>query len=92
MAEEAERATKAQLAVALARGTSIRSWGRASDVPYVIAQRWSKDPQVRKMAQDLRRRALDRAVGKVAMRSTLDPWTSPDQLDRGGEATRTEVR
>ena len=38
-------------------------------MPCVTAYRWSKDPSVRKMAQELRRRALDRAVGQVAMRS-----------------------
>jgi hypothetical protein len=70
MSEEPQRGTKAQLALALAHGKSIRSWARASNVPRVTAQRWSKDREVRKMADYIRRRALDRAVGQIATRST----------------------
>lgn len=69
MSEEPERGTKEQLAYAVARGRSVRSWARSANVPCVTAQRWSKDPEVRKMAEELRRRALDGAVGHVAMRS-----------------------
>jgi hypothetical protein len=70
MTEEPESGTKEQLALAVACGSSVRSWARRANVPRVTAQRWSKDPEVRKMAEELRRRALDRAVGKVTMRST----------------------
>ena len=70
MSEEPENGTKEQLAHAVARGKSVRSWARSANVPYVTAQRWSKDPEVRKIVEELRRRALDAAVGHVAMRST----------------------
>ncbi len=71
MSEEPEEATKDQLAFAIARGKSVSSWARAVKVPRVTAQRWSKDPQVLKLAQEIRRRAIDRAVGQMSMRS---PW------------------
>ncbi len=52
------------------RGASQFVRGRQSaNVPYVTAQRWSKDPEVRKLAEELRRRVLDGAVGHVAMLS-----------------------
>jgi hypothetical protein len=70
MSEELEAATKDQLALAIARGKSVRSWARASNVPRATAHRWSNDPQVRKMAQEIRRRAIDRAVGQMTMRTT----------------------
>jgi hypothetical protein len=71
MSEEPEEATKDQLAFAIARGKSVRSWARDSKVPRATAHRWSNDPQVRKMAQAIRRRAIDRAVGQMSMRT---PW------------------
>jgi hypothetical protein len=70
MSEELERGTKEQLALAVARGKSIRSWARSANVPLVTAYRWSKEPEVRKMAEAIRRRALDGAIGNVAMRSS----------------------
>jgi hypothetical protein len=69
MSEEPQKATKVQLAFALAQGSSIRAWARAHQVPPRTAQRWSKDPKVRKTVEEFRRRTLDRAVGMMTSRS-----------------------
>ena len=54
----------------LAQGASIPKWARANGVPKRTAYRWSEDPKVRAAANKCRRRALDRAVGRMAKRAT----------------------
>jgi hypothetical protein len=67
--EPVERGTKLQLAIALAQGGSIRGWARAHNVPRNTAQRWSKEPEVRKGVAACRRRMIDRAVGQMVKRA-----------------------
>jgi hypothetical protein len=71
MQEDPKIGTKSQLAISIAQGISVRKWALASNVPPATAYRWSKEPQVRKMAEACRRRFLDRAVGMMVQRG---PW------------------
>ena len=41
-------------------------WSRKNDVPDRTAYRWSTEPKVRAKIKPYRRRALDRAVGRLA--------------------------
>ena len=63
MSEEPRERNKLDLAIALARGTSISAWARANDVAKETARRWSREPEVRAEIEAFRRRAIDRAVG-----------------------------
>jgi hypothetical protein len=62
-----------QLALAIARGTSVTLWSRANQVPRRTAFRWASDPKVRDVVETCRRRARDRAIGRMARRAT---WAS----------------
>jgi hypothetical protein len=57
---------KANLALAIARGESAAAWAREHEVPARTARRWAKDPKVRTAIEAWRRRALNRAVGRMA--------------------------
>jgi len=52
-----------QLALAIAQGKSVPLWASQNDVPRATAYRWAKDPDVRRQADDWRRRSVDRALG-----------------------------
>jgi hypothetical protein len=52
-----------QLAIAIARGKSVPAWARQNDVPRTTAYRWARDPDVRRLADDCRRRSVERALG-----------------------------
>ena len=66
MSGEARKSGKAQLALALARGVPIAKWARASGVPVPTAFRWAREPEVRKVVEDHRRRTIDEAVGEMS--------------------------
>ena len=56
---------KSRLAGAMARGGSIAAWARQNEVPLRTATRWASDPKVRSAVESWRRRALDRAIGRM---------------------------
>ncbi len=66
MQEDVRKNQKTQLALAIARGESITAWARRNEVPLRSAFRWAKDPKLRGAVEALRRRALDRAIGRMA--------------------------
>jgi hypothetical protein len=72
MAEEEElpKNPKTSLAIAIAQGTSVALWALANNVPRRTAYRWASGPKVRAAVEAYRRRAVDRAVGKMARRVT----------------------
>ncbi len=61
---------KAQLALAIANGSSVSAWARDNDVPRRTAYRWSREPKVLAAVESYRRRAVDRAIGRMARRVT----------------------
>ncbi len=66
MSEESPPDRKIQLAVAVAQGVSLKKWAEANNVPKSTAYRWAEEPEVKACAADIRRRALDRAVGQLS--------------------------
>ncbi len=65
MSDEVRPCKKTRLALAMARGESIAAWARHNQVPRSTAFRWAKDPELRRTVEALRRRALDRAIGRM---------------------------
>jgi len=55
-------------------------------MPKRTAYRWASEPRVRAWVQDWRRRAVDRAVGQMAMHST---WAA-DRIVKLGESAESE--
>ncbi len=64
--EEIPLSKQDQLAVAIAQGKSVTAWASQNEVSRATAYRWANDPDVRRQAEDWRRRALDRALGWMA--------------------------
>ena len=64
--EEPRERKKLELAVALAKGSSISAWARANNVPRQTARRWAHEPEVRTEIEAYRRGVIDRAVGLLA--------------------------
>jgi hypothetical protein len=62
---ENSQSRKKLLALAIARGTSIAAWAHKNNVPKQTANRWASEPRVRATAESCRRRALDRAIGRM---------------------------
>ncbi len=89
MTEEPSREKKAQLALAIARGASITAWARANQVPVPTASKWASEPQVRGSLESCRRRALDRAIGRMARRAT---WVAGQIAKLGRDAQSESVR
>ncbi len=65
MQEESLKNKKTRLALAIARGQSISAWSRQNEVPLRTAFRWASDPKVRGAVEACRRRALNRAIGRM---------------------------
>jgi hypothetical protein len=69
MSEEFPESKKTGLAVAIAQGNSVRAWARQNKVAKSTANYWAGQPEVRRLVETLRRRSLDRAVGRMASRA-----------------------
>jgi len=80
---------KTQLALAIAQGASVSAWARANQVSVRTAFRWASDPKVRAAAESCRRRAVDRAIGRMAMRTT---WAADQIAKLGGSASSDSVK
>jgi hypothetical protein len=69
MLEEVPEDKKIGLAAAIAQGKSVRAWARQNEVPSSTAHYWAGQPELRRMVETLRRRSIDRAVGRLACRA-----------------------
>ena len=70
MTGESTYSQKMMLAVAIAGGTPVARWARDNEVPERTAYHWAAQPDVRSEVESIRRRAIDRAVGRMARRMT----------------------
>jgi hypothetical protein len=64
--ENLPKRNKAELILAIAAGIAVADWARQNKVPRRTAFRWAGEPKVRARVEAQRRRALDRAVGKMS--------------------------
>jgi hypothetical protein len=89
MTEEPRKATKTQLAFALAQGISAAKWARSNEVPRNTAYMWAKEPMVRKAVDACRRRTLDLAIGRMNKHTT---WAAAGIVTVAREAESDTVR
>jgi hypothetical protein len=66
MQDDVCKGQKCQLALAIAQGDTVAGWARRNNVPRRTAFRWAKEPSVRLAVESWRRRALERAIGRMA--------------------------
>jgi hypothetical protein len=69
MSEEVPESKKTRLAFAIAQGQSVSAWARQNEVPRSTAYFWANKPEVRRIAETLRRRSLNRAIGRMSRRA-----------------------
>lgn len=86
MPGEDRQSKKTLLALALAQGRSITTWARTNEVPRRTAYRWAGEPAVRSAVRLYRRRAVDRAVGRLATSAT---WAA-DRLTKLAKNAESE--
>jgi hypothetical protein len=82
---------KAKLALAMARGESITGWARQNGVPARTALRWSNDPKVLRASEAWRRRALGRAIGRMASLA-VKATDGIASLAKGAESESVQLR
>jgi hypothetical protein len=89
--EEMRHNQKVKLVLAMAQGESASAWARQNGVPARTARRWAKDPNVRAGIQAWRRRALSRAVGRLASLA-LKAADGIANLAQGAESESVQLR
>jgi hypothetical protein len=91
MTGELPQNKKTQLALALAQRISVALWARDNQMPRSTAYRWASQPELRATVESCRRRARDRALGRMAMRAH---WTSDQiaKLAAGAESESVKLR
>ncbi len=71
------------------RALPIAKWAKNHNVPRRTAYRWASEPKVRAEVERARRRALDRAVGRMSDRAT---WAAKNIVKLGETAASESVR
>jgi hypothetical protein len=64
--ENVSQSLKSQLIVAIAEGMPVTEWAHKNKVPRRTAFRWAREPKIRASVESSRRRALDRAIGRMS--------------------------
>ena len=81
----------AVLALAIAGGGTVIAWARAHEGPERTADTWARSPEVRKQVLHIRRRAINRAVGRLSRNASA----ATDQiirLARGAESESVQLQ
>ena len=66
MSKRNNQIPKANLALAMAGGSTVKAWADAHGVADRTARTWSNSPEVRDQVEAIRREVLDRAVGRLS--------------------------
>jgi hypothetical protein len=77
---------KAALALAIAKGETVKAWALAHDVPERTAYTWARSPEVKKQVRRIRRRAIDRAIGRLSRGA----FAAADRIARLAKAAESE--
>jgi hypothetical protein len=70
MSKRNNQIQKANLALAMAGGSTVKAWAEANGVPDRTARTWSHCPEVLRRVRRIRRKALDRAIGRLSRNAT----------------------
>jgi hypothetical protein len=81
------RDQKAALALAIATGRTVKAWAKEHDVAERTAYTWARSPEVRKQVHRIRRRAIDRAVGRLSRHAAA----AADQIARLSKEALSEA-
>jgi hypothetical protein len=81
------RDQKADLALALATGRTVRAWAKLHDVPERTAYSWARSPEVRTQVRRIRRRAIDRAIGRLSRHAAA----AADRIAQLADAAQSEA-
>ena len=91
MSEEVPESKKTKLAIVIAQGASVPAWARRNEVPTSTAYYWANQPEVRRMVDTLRRRSLDRAIGRMS-RCAVDAADGISKLAKDAESESVKLR
>lgn len=78
---------KISLAIAVAGGESVADWARTKEVPARTAYRWAATPEIRRTVQEIRRRSVDQAIGRLSRHAT----TAAEQIAKLAETAEAEA-
>jgi hypothetical protein len=78
---------KSDLALAMAMGQSVPAWARKNEVARRTAYNWSRSREVRAHVKRIRRRVIDRAVGRLSKNATA----AADQIARLARGAKSEA-
>jgi hypothetical protein len=70
MSKRNNQIQKANLALAMAGGSTVKAWADANGVADRTARTWSKSPEVLDQVEAIRREVLDRTVGRLSDHAT----------------------
>jgi len=87
MSKRNNQSQKAALALAMAAGGTVAAWARDNDVAGRTAYTWSRSPEVRDLVERIRRRAIDRAIGRLSRNATA----AADQIARLAREAESEA-
>lgn len=87
MSKRNNQSQKAGLATAMAAGRTVAAWARDNNVPERTAYTWSRSPEVLDLIDRIRRRAIDRAVGRLSRNATA----AADQIARLARKANSEA-
>lgn len=80
-----------RLALAIARGETVKAWATRNKIPLRTAYRWSANPKVKLGVEDFRRRALNQALGKMAGMA-MKAAEGIARLAQGAESESVQLR
>jgi len=70
MSKRNNQIQKANLALAMAGGSTVKAWADANGVADRTARTWSKSPEVLDQVEAIRRAVLDRTIGRLSDNAT----------------------
>jgi hypothetical protein len=89
MSKRNNQIQKADLALAMAGGSTVKAWADANGIPDRTARTWSNSPEVRDQVEAIRREILHCTVGRLCNHATA----AADEIARlAAEATSEAVR
>jgi hypothetical protein len=82
---------KADLALAIATGRTVKAWAKEHDVPQRTAYTWARSLEVKKRVRRIRRRAIDRAIGRLSRYASAAAQQIAD-LAKGAESESVKLQ
>ena len=70
MSKRNNQSQQTRLALAIAGGRTVAAWARDNGVAERTAYTWSRSPRVLRLVGKIRRRAIDRAIGRLSCHAT----------------------